>query len=323
VTPEISVVVPSHERPIRLRWLLNALEEQTLDRRRFEVVVVHDSAGPETDELLRTHPLAEVGVLRGFSLDPGSGGSAIHRNRGWREARAPLAAFTDDDCRPPPEWLERVLTAAKANPSAVVQGATRPDPDEIALVHHCPHARTMTVDPPVPWGHTCNIVYPREWLERAGGFDETFELTAGEDTDLAQRVVADGAAYVGAPDALTYHAVHAVSLLTLLRSLWRWQQVPLLIKRHPQLRRGLPLRLFWKTRHARMALALAGLAVARRRPAAALLALPWVAEALPSYGGGVRGRLRAGAELPGRAAIDLTEMVALARGSARYRTLLL
>ena len=30
--PEIAVVVPSHDRPVRLRWLLNALEEQTLPR---------------------------------------------------------------------------------------------------------------------------------------------------------------------------------------------------------------------------------------------------------------------------------------------------
>ena len=62
--PRISVVVPSHDRPLRLRWLLNALQEQTLDRALWEVVVGHDSAGPETAELLRTHPLAQVPVLR-------------------------------------------------------------------------------------------------------------------------------------------------------------------------------------------------------------------------------------------------------------------
>src|SRR5213593_4083172 len=55
--PLISVVVPSHERPLRLRWLLNALEEQTLAREQWEVIVAHDS-GPETQELLREHPLA-------------------------------------------------------------------------------------------------------------------------------------------------------------------------------------------------------------------------------------------------------------------------
>src|SRR5919197_695207 len=91
--PEISVVVPSHDRPLRLRWLLNALEEQTLDRSRWEVVVAHDSAGPETEELLRTHPLAAAGVLRHLTFAPGPG-PAAKRNAAWRLARAGTIVFT-------------------------------------------------------------------------------------------------------------------------------------------------------------------------------------------------------------------------------------
>src|SRR6478672_2900983 len=70
---ELSVIVASHDRPLRLRWLLNALEAQTLDRALWEVVVGHDSAGPETEELLTTHPLAQAGVLRHVRLEPGTG----------------------------------------------------------------------------------------------------------------------------------------------------------------------------------------------------------------------------------------------------------
>jgi glycosyltransferase involved in cell wall biosynthesis len=168
--PEIAVVVPSHDRPLRLRWLLNALEEQTLPRDRFEVVVVHDSSGPETEELLRTHPLAAEGVLRHRAFAPGPG-PAHKRNAGWRMARAPLVAFTDDDCRPPPEWLERALAGARRHPGAIVQGTTRPDPDEEELVLAAAHARTQRIDPPSPWAETCNIVYPRDVLEAVGGFD--------------------------------------------------------------------------------------------------------------------------------------------------------
>ncbi len=62
--PEISVVVASHDRPYRLRWLLNALEEQTLDRDRWEVIVAHDSRGPETEALLREHPLPQLSENR-------------------------------------------------------------------------------------------------------------------------------------------------------------------------------------------------------------------------------------------------------------------
>src|SRR3954447_16123165 len=197
---EVCVAVASHERPVRLRWLLNALEEQTFAS--FEVVVCHDSRGEETERLLAGHPLARAGVLRHRRLPAGAGRPAVQRNVAWREGRAPVVLFTDDDCRPPADWLERAAAAVRAHPGAVVQGAVRPDPAEAHLLAAAPHARSLLVDPPGPWAQTANIAYPRALLERMGGFDEGFD--SGEDTDLAWRAIEAGARYVGAPDALTY-----------------------------------------------------------------------------------------------------------------------
>src|SRR5205814_4172614 len=93
------------------------------------------------------------------------------RNLGWRAAAGQLIAFTDDDCRPEPEWLERLVEAAGRSPGEIVQGATRPDALERNVLA-APHVRTMSIDPVGPYAQTCNIVYPRELLERLGGFDE-------------------------------------------------------------------------------------------------------------------------------------------------------
>jgi GT2 family glycosyltransferase len=316
--PEITVVVPSHDRPLRLRWLLNALEEQTLPRERFEVIVAHDSSGPETAELLSSHPLG----VQAIEFEPGPG-PAAKRNAAWRAASAPLIAFTDDDCRPPPEWLERALDAARAHPGAIVQGATVPDPDEEHLVRAAPHVDTQRIVPPTPWAQTCNIVYPRELLERVGGFDETFPLAAGEDTDLAIRATEAGADYVGARDVVTFHAVHAVSLAQLVRARWRWQHLAFLVKRQPRVREHFPMWTFWKRTHVWLPLALLGALLGRRRPAAAALALPWIVHTLPDRGAGPRGRFRALSELPARVVVDGAEMAALARGSLRWRTFFL
>ncbi|MDX6666097.1 MAG: hypothetical protein QOG68_2303 [Solirubrobacteraceae bacterium] len=319
----VAVVVASHDRPVRLRWLLNALEEQTLARDRWEVVVAHDSAGPDTEALLAGHPLAADGTLRHLSFAPGPG-PAAKRNAGWRAATAPLIAFTDDDCRPPADWLEQLLAVADAHPGAVVQGATQPDPDELEIALHAPHARTQAIAPPTPWGQTCNMLYPRAVLERADGFEEAFGLPAGEDTDLLQRALEGGAEQVVAPGAVTYHAVEAGSLRESVRIAWRWQALPLVVRRHPQLRDLLPARIFWKPRHAGLCAGLLGLLAARRSPLLALLAwLPWIASALPSYGSSPRGRVRAASELPGRLVVDAVEMAGVARGSLRHRTPLL
>ncbi|HKR98456.1 MAG TPA: glycosyltransferase family A protein [Candidatus Dormibacteraeota bacterium] len=319
---EVSVVVPSHERVTRLRWLLNALEEQTLPQSRWELVVVHDSRDG-TEELLSTHHLVYEAALRKVTLAPGTGTAAVQRNVGWREARAPLIAFTDDDCRPEPDWLERLLAVARSHPGAIVQGTTRPDPFEAEIMKWAPRARSIDEpDPPGPHAQTCNILYPRAALEAVGGFDESIR-TAGEDLDLAARVRARGAAYVGAPDAVVYHAVDTFSLPGIVRFNRRWETLPLVFKRHPELRTQLEYGVFWKRRHAFLPAALAGAALHRREPLLALLALPYVLHALPHRGTHPMGRMRALAELGGRAVVDASEMWTMVKGSVRYRTLML
>ena len=321
--PEISVAIASRDRPVRLRWLLNALEEQTLANERFEIVLAHNLRPPEADELLRSHPLARAGVLRHVALPP-SEGAARNRNASWRMARAPLVAFVDDDCRPPPEWLEGALAAARRFPGAIVQGSTLPDPDEHAHLAASPYALTQRVVPPTPWAETCNIVYPREVLERHGGFDDASGLVIGEDTDLAWRARRAGTPQIAAPEVLVWHAVEPAPLWRVVRWNLRWRQFPLLARRHPGLRAHFPGRYFWKQSHPKLLAGLAGVVLARRHPALALLALPWLMHnSTPRYGPTPRGRARVAAELPSRLARDLSEVAVLAWGSVRYRSLLL
>lgn len=323
--PEIAVAVPSHDRPLRLRWLLNALEKQTLGGDRFEVCVVHDSSGPETEVLLTTHPLAARGTLRHEQLEPMRYGSAgLKRNRAWRMARAPLIVFTDDDCYPPSDWLERAVESAGRNPGVVVQGVTLPEPEEGRSEGHGPWPHTQKIeDPPTPWGEACNILYPRELLERLCGYVEEPPLEVAEDTDLLVRAQKAGASVVGDRSMVTYHAIESAPLYKRLRGTWRWRDNAWLVKTHPDFKRAYPYGLFWKKTHAWLPPALAGLVLGRRNLLFLLLAVPYVALATPQRGSDTRGRLRALSELPGVAAIDAAEIAVHVCGSVKYRTLFL
>ena len=229
-------------------------------------------------------------------------------------------AFTDDDCRPEPDWLESLLAAADRRPGQVVQGATRPD----ALEHDlfaAPHVHTLEVDPPGRFAQTCNILYPRELIERLGGFDE--RAIVGEDIDLSLRAREAGAELVGARDAVVNHAVEAHTLPGFVRRNVRWRHLAYVVARHPSLRERCYAGLFWKESHLRVVVGLAGLAAARRAPALALLALPYLIPELRRRGGRPVDVAVAAAEVPGRAVNELAEVLAMAAGSARHRTLVL
>ena len=321
--PEVAVVVATFRRADRLRVLLDGLADQVRDLGRVEVIVVHEPLPDAATALvLAEHSLAANGTLK---ARPGSRGTsaARMRNVGWRAARAPLIAFTDDDCRPAPEWLDQLLSAAHRAPGAVVQGRTVPEPADRAVLEQTPWFRTVSVDPPSLEAQTCNIAYPRELLQRLEGFDEEHYPAAGEDTDLCARAVELGAPRLAAPEAVVYHAIEPIGLLGALRVTQRWDAMAYVYKRHPALRSGATLGIFWKPRHPLVLLALIGALTALRHRPLGLLCLPYLWRVRPSRQALAQSPGPTVAVLLGRGLIDLAEVAALARGSLRSRTLFL
>jgi GT2 family glycosyltransferase len=318
--PTASVVIASHARALRLLWLLNALEEQTLPLDRFEVVVVHDYDASTAERVLDRHPLTAAGVLRHRAIEPGTGSPARQRNLGWRMARGELVAFVDDDCRADPEWLAQLVARAEAEPGQVVQGATRPEPHEWELAA-APHPRTLSIEPPGPFAQTANILYPRAVVERLGGFDE--RAVAGEDVGLWMRARRSGVRMVAAPDAVVYHAIESHTLPGMIRQNLKWFYLAYLVKQHPEIRADLKWRYFWDEEHLAAAGGLAGVLGMRAHPALLALAAPYVRRVARRRGPGLRRRALALADLPGAFAVQASEVVVMAAASVRYRTLVL
>jgi cellulose synthase/poly-beta-1,6-N-acetylglucosamine synthase-like glycosyltransferase len=283
-------------------------------------VVVHTYEPRIAGELLGGHELARADVLRHRPVGPTESRPSRQRNVGWRMARGALVVFTDDDCRPAPDWLERLLEAARAHPGKVVQGATVPDPLEQHLFAS-PHIRTLRVDPPSREVQTCNVLYERALLDRLGGFDE--RAITGEDIDLSTRARESGVGVVGVPEAVTYHAIEELTLLDKVRAQHKWQHLAYVVKRHPALRDWCRWGVWWKEEHYRAALALIALAAAPRTRWALLGLLPYVQLERRRHGGAWSQQLRALRELPSHWIVELAEVATFARGSVRYRTVLL
>ena len=142
--PDVSVVIPtipanSHEQ------VINDLREQTHDA--FEVLVVNDD---------------ELSVCEA-------------RNRGIEEVSAPLIAFTDDDCRPPEEWVENIVYAFERDEVVIVEG-----PVDGGMEYKGNRKYP-----------TCNLAVQREVARSVGGFRLEYEYWR-EDTEFGWRIEQSG-----------------------------------------------------------------------------------------------------------------------------------
>ena len=317
MTPSVSVVVATHNRQARLADLLACLRRQTL--KDFEVIVVDDASADGTPQRLESEQELGGLDLRWFRHEF-SGGPARARNAGWRAARAPLVAFTDDDCEPSPGWLEAGLRAWGEDPARVVQGHVSPierERDRLGAFSY-----SIIVEGPSVAFETANIFYPRALLERLGGFDEAFGSPAGEDADLGWRARAAGAETTFCAEARVEHAVVELTPRQMLRRLWRWSEAMNAYKKHPGLRRSLHLGLFWNWSHYLVLRALLALPLLRHRWGWPLAA--WLAGRLLAYEVQTSRKVAGTPWLaPWWIVRDVVETAGCARGAVRYRVLVL
>lgn len=116
----ISVVIPTYNRAYRIGKAINALERQTLDKNKFEVVIVDDGSTDETKKILpklvkNIKNVRIYGQINNY-------GASLARNFGVRRASGQYIAFMDDDCIPNNDWLKETLKAFDRHPEASAIG---------------------------------------------------------------------------------------------------------------------------------------------------------------------------------------------------------
>jgi glycosyltransferase involved in cell wall biosynthesis len=195
----VSVVVPVRNGAARLPALLQALAAQTLDERLFEVIVVDDASSDGTAEIASR---SGVGLIR-CAMRRGDAA----RNAGIRSARGTVIAFTDDDCVPAEDWLERGLHALDASGAEFLAGHVHvllsDSPSTAALLDFARHLDQERCVRQHGFGLTANLWVRRELFARVGLFNE--RLVGGGDREFGLRARATSARLVYAPDVRVSH----------------------------------------------------------------------------------------------------------------------
>jgi cellulose synthase/poly-beta-1,6-N-acetylglucosamine synthase-like glycosyltransferase len=218
--PFFSIIIPSYNRPAQLAMCLEAMSRQKYPRERYEVIVIDDGSetplGPVVDPF---HDRLTVRLL----VQQNSGPAAA-RNKGAAVAKGRFLVFTDDDCRPTPDWLTALARHYRLHPTPphAVTGKTlnglRSNVYSIAsqcLVDYlysyfntdADQARFLTSN---------NLTLPVECFRDIGGFDTAFRRAAGEDRDLTERLREAGKQICYVPEVLIHHD-HPLTFKAFLR----------------------------------------------------------------------------------------------------------
>ncbi|HEX9711079.1 MAG TPA: glycosyltransferase family A protein [Actinomycetota bacterium] len=201
--PELTVVIPTKDRPAVLPRALGSVLEQVHD---VEVIVIDDGSSPENAAAIAAI-CAEDHRIRLIRNETAQG--APHgRNRGLAEARGRFwATLDDDDVWLPGKWVaQRAVLEGLGFPDdvVVVMGITeagRTVPADLSPTVRAPErpeglAALMRAVPPAAFLNT--YVVPTAMMRAAGGYDD--RLVWGEHTDVLIRLAAR-ARFAGAAGA--------------------------------------------------------------------------------------------------------------------------
>ena len=244
--PDISIVIPTFNRPDRLARALHGVLHAH-GALVIEVIVVDDgspdAAGVEAvvrgaDPTGRT-----IRLVRQANRGP-----AAARNAGAAASTADLIVFLDDDCVVTPGCLDILLGVHRNSPpnevlavmgQAVWDPATRVSPlMEVAMRGAQFDYDSITDPEQVPFSrfYTACASIGRRTFDDLGGFDTTLPaFAAGEDTEFAYRLAKRGGRLVYRADAVVLHD-HPLELRSFLERQRRAGRAAVeVVARHPEL----------------------------------------------------------------------------------------
>jgi glycosyltransferase involved in cell wall biosynthesis len=190
--------------------------ESLLDQQgnvRYEMLIVDNGSADDTRRVVDAARSASQEVPVTYLYEPRPGVS-YGRNTGIEHARAPIIAFTDDDCRPSSNWVESIVCAFERHPDVDCIGgrvaARWPDhvpgwftplqASPLALCEHGDEEVTVDATKAATCLITANLAVRRHVFDKAGLFSP--EYPRGQDRELQLRMWLTGYRGLYVPDVV-------------------------------------------------------------------------------------------------------------------------
>ena len=219
---EISVVIPTYNRKLKLKVCLDSLFAQIYPKDAFEIIVIDDGSVDGTKDMLCA--LSKINSNLRYFIQNNSGPAAA-RNLGIKQSRAEIIGFTDSDCVLDKHWVKRMVEAHGLEKHiAAIGGATQVNSYNIkaqvsqflsdGAIETQIGGKSETIFFP-----TCNVSFKRDYL--ISGFNELFPFPAGEDLDFFWRLFKKGSRFSYNKDIKVFHDCHT-NLVSFLKQAYMY-----------------------------------------------------------------------------------------------------
>lgn len=186
--PLVSVIIPVYNDAQKLQKCLDALENQSYPTDSYEVIVI-DNGSDETQNIKSV--VSKFSHARYTYQEKPSSYAA--RNQGLSIAKGEIIAFTDADCLPNRDWLEKGVTRLLNTPNCgFVSGHIEVFPKDpncptavelfemLTAFHQEKNLQNMK------YGATANLFTSKQVIQKVGQFNE--KLKSAGDLDWGVRV---------------------------------------------------------------------------------------------------------------------------------------
>ncbi len=208
---KVSVVIPTLDRADLLAQTIERIEQQTVDRKLYEVIVVDNGSKDSTRDVLaqKSFKYSNLRVYEQLKQR----GAAATRNVGIRQADGDVVLFIDDDIQAETDLIEQHLWYHQKNPGASIIGVIM-TPWDKTTNPFLRYLRDRNIYNPYSiacgpidfaYYHTGNVSTNRKTLLDVGGFDEEFSVYGMEDIELGYRLQKAGSRMVPGSQARALH----------------------------------------------------------------------------------------------------------------------
>lgn len=209
--PFVSVVIPVFNNFEALKICLEALDNQTYPKSFYEVIVVDNGSDEDLTALV-----SQFGQIAAHESRPGS---YVARNKGISLAKGDIIAFTDSDCIPVLDWIEKgVANLLSVSNCGLVAGEIEflfknpNQPTVVELYDSVTFLQQQKYVEVKKFGTTANLFTLKSVINDIGYFNDT--LKSGADREWGQRVFSAGYKQIYADDTCVAHpARHSLDQL--------------------------------------------------------------------------------------------------------------